>query len=234
MSLTVHGNRLKNGSYAIQPGAIVVANEDGTLTGSASFEADFDFKNNLPDVGSAHPADGRLECTSAQRVFLENRKVRHNCTYFGVNSTVKRVTFSTGIASDPIETHPDFDQLAGSYKNPQNGAFWESRPDATNAKVPTFVGFFNDKGGKKTDLTGVTHYFTPGMNIEVSYYSRRVPSQGKVMTVVSRVPGVNTPSNVANFLYTGTSYRQIGRAFYQVTENYIASGPEGWNKKLYK
>jgi len=92
-----------------------------------------------------------------------------------------------------------------------------------------FLGFF-DQSIK--DLFGVMHYLVPSTMVSLTYWQSTVPSLNKRMSIKSSISGFRKPTDVKNFLLLDIPYRQIG-SFYQVTEQYLGSGPDGWSTKIY-
>ena len=217
----------------LQPGATVTANDDGTASGMAIFHADEVSAGALPLEGSSHPKDGRLACTAVTRTYVGNGIVSHQCSYFGIISTRTRVTYSSGTAAEPIQTHPKFDTFAGTRENPRNGAIW-AKVNASSAYKSTFDEFegFNKKD-EAGDFFGVTSYYTPSGQVEISYYLDRAPSLSRLMSITGAIRGFSMPQGVKNALLVDMPYRQIGENHYQVTESYLLSGKKGWNPQIY-
>lgn len=65
-----------------------------------------------------------------------------------------------------------------------------------------------------------------------SYWTCSQPKAIKVMDIVSNVPGYRKPTNVKNLLLVTAPIRQVG-SHYQVSKNYLTSGPGGWKSWIY-
>lgn len=209
---------------AMQPGFRLTEKNDGTIEGTVVFECDVADINNLPQQGSAHPVDNRCECYNREFEFIGLEKCRMTAAYFGItsNKTKEVVDHNPNADREPIETHPDFTELAGTKTSPKNGAKFDD-------ETGEFLGFFDPE---VTDLFGTRSYFTPATMVSLSYWQKSVPSLKKQMSIHASIPGFKKPDGVKDFLLLTTPYRQIGN-FYQVTENYLGSGPKGWSTKIY-
>ena len=231
-----------DGSLTLQPGASVTENDDGTLTGGATFIGDAGVAGIA--IGSSHPYNARIECTSVQFEGLTNGRVQHVASYFGVSNDTRRVSYSAGVASEDIQLHPKFASFAGTPGAEKNGARWHERErnytiggQTATEKYYEWLGFFNGVDGAEGEgdnsLVGVTNYLQPSGTVEVSYYTSTTPKMKRLAVSYNTIKGFNKPKGVKNFLLTDMPYRQIGKSFYQVTETYLASDEKGWNRYVY-
>lgn len=220
------GNDL-SGGVIMQPDRTIVEKNDGTLEGTVTFKCDQSMKPGgtenapnpgLPQLTDEHPDDKRLECYNITRTYSSNGILILNCSYFGLTAkeTTPVVQFSSGANSDPIETHPQFDTLtdSGNYSYDDQG---------------NFLGF---TGG---DLRGVQYYLTPSSTVTVSVWRDSKPTIGKRIARKNQPSGTTGyvfPTDIKDWLLIDVSYRQVG-SFYQLSEVWQASGPDGWNTKIY-
>lgn len=209
---------------AIQPNYSLTEKNDGTIEGNVTFMTDMDHFANLPRMKSPHPRESRCEVYNREITYLPLRKVQLVASYFGLisNKTEPVLAYTPNTDKEPIETHPLFEDFAGTKASPKNGAKFD---DDTGE----FLGFF-DQSIK--DLFGVGHYLVPSTMVSLTYWQSSVPSVSKRMSIKSSIPGFRKPSDVKNFLLLDLPYRQIG-SFYQVTEQYLGSGPDGFSTKIY-
>lgn len=230
MALKTHGGftAVTGQPYAIQTDRTVTEKRDGTLEGSISFICDVADKDALPTFGDLHIDDDRLELFNAQTTYNGLELVTLTASYFGISASeasggpAQVISFSGGSNNEPIETHPEFQALAGPPDTPQNGAVFD----------PITGQFLRFAGVDAGNLTGVQYYLTPSTVITVSFWKSSVPTLKPRMKIVDELKGVSLPSDVKNLLRIESSYRQTGSS-YQVTEQYLASGPEGWNARIY-
>lgn len=214
--------RIKKGNIigaVAQPDRSITEKNDGTLEGNITWKWDeAALAELLPKIGDAHPDDSRLECYNISKTYNSNGLITANCAYFGLvaKETDPVVQFSSGANSDPIETHPNFDTLtdSGNYSYDEQG---------------NFIGF---TGG---DLQGVQYYLTPSSTVTVSVWRDSKPTIGKRIAIAQKPSGTTGyifASDIKNWLLIDVSYRQVG-SHYQLSEVWQASGPDGWNNKIY-
>lgn len=125
----------------------------------------------------------------------------------------------TSTSEAPIETHPDFTSILGGNKAaPKNGAVFD-----TDGK---FTGWKSD-----SPYAGKESYLIPSTIYRKTTPSRvRPTSVGPVGTIVS--PGIGGGGLDANWLFTVRSWRRDG-GVYEVTEEYMLSGPGGFDPTIY-
>ena len=244
MSLKIKGRVTNTHPDGIvrQNGSVIVEKNDGTLEGSVTYESDRAYYGNMPKIKSDHPYDSRLKLYQIEFTFLGLDKVRGVASYFGLTSKVTDgiIAYSPNTNQDPITSHPDFTTvLAGTPGAPLNGALWVYQSDGAEVgeeyialdpgSVPTteFLGFSNPAN----ELFATDFYLTEETLVSRTYWTTDIPKP-KGKQIVSEIKGFIKPKDVKNFLLFSPPYRQIGD-FYQVTEQYIGSGPKGWNTKVY-
>lgn len=210
---------------AIQPNYSLTEKNDGTIEGNVIFECDVSYFGNLPRMKSAHPRESRCEIYNREITYMGLKKVRLTASYFGLisNKTEPVLAYTPNTDKEPIETHPLFEDFAGTKASPKNGAKFD---DDTGE----FLGFF-DQSIK--DLFGSAHYLVPATLVSLTYWQSSVPSLTRRMSIKASIPGFRKPSDVKDFLLLDIPYRQIG-SFYQCTEQYLGSGPNGFSEKIYK
>lgn len=203
--------------------SLTIAN-DGTITGTVVYSCDVKLISRLPKMNSLHPRDSRCEAYNLDLTYKGLNRVELVVSYFGLTSpkTTPIISYSPNTDRSTIETHPDFTSFAGTKEEPKNGAKFDD-------ETGEFLGFFDPKN---KDLYGVRNYYTSATIVQVSYWQSNVPSVSRRMSIVSSIPGFRKPSDVRNFLLTDIPYRQIG-SFYNITEQYLGSGPNGWSRTIY-
>ena len=220
MALIKHGSP----NLVLQPGSEVSEDENGLLSGTCVFEGDVGYSGFIPQIGQLHPYDYRLTCYKRQITRIAAKKVRATISYIGVSAdpTPMFIEHPGGSGQDPIQTHPDFKEFAGTSASPKNGAYFDP-------ETGDFVGF-TDPNNK---FFGTSAYIVPSVMINLTFYSHYVPDLAYVGEVYDwSVPNLIAPPNVKDFLLLGMPYRQIGNLF-QITHQILGSGPDGWNRKIY-
>jgi hypothetical protein len=211
-------------SYAIQPGFSLTEKNDGTIEGQVVFICDSSGLSNLPQMGSAHPTDYRCELYNREITYLTLDRIQMTGSYFGLvaNTTEAIISYTPNTNQEPITSHPQFESFAGTSENPSNGATFDE-------DTGEFLGFF-DPAIK--NLFGVMYYLTPATLLSRTYWTKTVPLLNKRMKRITTIPGFRKPSDCKEFLILDYPYRQIGN-FYQVTEQIMGSGPNGFSTILY-
>lgn len=228
MSLTRKGTVTDyySDGVVIQPNFSLTEKNDGTLEGQVVFECDETRLSSLPQLKAPHPRDNRCELYTREITYLPLRKLRMTGSYFGLVSakTDPTISYTPNVNQDPITSHPDFATFAGTPASPNtaNGATFDS-------ETGEFLGFFDPA---ITDLFGAEFYLVPATLLSLTYWTKTVPSLGRRMTRKTSIPGFRKPSDVKEFLVIDYPYRQVG-SFYQVTEQIMGSGPNGFSTILY-
>ena len=235
MSRTTKGDI--NGAVIIQPDRSISEKNDGTLEGQVIYKCDRSKISRLPRIGTTHPDDNRLECYNISRTYNSNGLVTATASFFGLisSTTDPVITYSGGQNNEAITTHPNFTDFAGTVDAPLNGAVFET--DTNAADYGSFIEFGGGEDPDGPQFRGIEYYLTPSTMITLSYWTDKVPSLKNRLKIYSRIRGVSSaelkvPSDVEDFLLLDTPYRQVG-SFYQVTEQYLGSGPRGWNEVVY-
>lgn len=161
--------------------------------------------------------------------------------YIGLTSdpTTPVVNYPGNSGLDPIETHPNFKQFAGDPATSpdqlsrwvgSNGAVFDPILDAEGTENFgwEFVGFLDPAFTKY----GVESYNVPNHIVYLTYLTFGRPRVSRVNTIRSSLPRVRRPNGVKNWLCIGVPYQQIG-PLYQVTEQWLGSGPNGWDTDIY-
>ena len=233
------------GVAVMQPGRTIVESQEGTLEGSVTWKADVGdltpetvdssdlfptIATNNGDPGSNHPDDDRLECYNRTITFGNNNIATCVASYFGLTlpQTVPTMSFTGGVTTEPIETHPDF----ATFGTVANGAQFDD--EGRFLRFSEFISG-STNSGINTNFYGVTSYLTPATNITISWWSNAKPTPSKLATVTSFLPyeaNVRKPQGVADFLLLSESIKQVGN-FYEITQQYMGSVSPGWNTKIY-
>lgn len=151
---------------------------------------------------------------------IENGFVRCICEYAGFEGTPIPVEeWSSGVSEEPIQTHPNFEGIAGTPAFPLNGAvFYDENGQPTTDDSRGVFDHFSTH--PVTDFSGVTSYLSP---VAV----RRVTSISSGALVVDQVGQL-----VGTMLCTAASSTKRGRVYQNVIE-YRGAGPKGWNTDIY-
>lgn len=177
----------------------------------------------LPQNGDAHPIFTfmgleRLDISKTAR-FWNVQGI-----YFGIegNSTEPVYELHVDTNLEPIETHPDFEEFAGTSAAPLHGAKFDSDG--------IFLGFADPS---EPDFCGVTSYLRSGALWTETYYTRNEPNDLNDVGEIDEPAGWQ-PNIVQsrNWLFLGLDYTLRGNC-YAVRKTWKASGPLGWNAAIY-
>jgi len=209
---------------AIQPNYSLTEKNDGTIEGQVVFICDIERFANLAQMGSVHPREPRCELYNREITYLGLERVQMTGSYFGLvtSKTDPIISYTPNTNQEPITAHPDFESFAGTVDTPLNGATFDS-------DTGEFLGFYDQT---ITGLYGVSFYLTPATLLSRTYWTQNVPTLQNRMKRVSTIPGFRKPPDCKEFLILDYPYRQIG-SFYQVTEQIMGSGPNGFSTILY-
>ncbi len=226
-----------------QPDRSVTENADGTMEGVVTWIIDAGSVSPqdasqlaatlLPKVGGAcsqctpgeqHPDDPRLECYERTVEFGAGNIITCVASYFGLWEPSRTlIEYKGSVTALPITRHPN----------------WESDISLSAVLDPlgSFLGFdgFDTTEGDYRNLYGTREYLAAGTSITLTYWMETQPSAKTIGVIYTPTEGDGLPAvtGVKDFLIVNQSYRQIGN-FYQVSEEYLGSGAEGWNSIIYK
>jgi hypothetical protein len=125
---------------------------------------------------------------------------------------------SVSTRQEPIETHPDWSTIGGTEAAPLNDAIYDDSG--------LFTGF--KEGSSKF---GVTDYLAVGATYRRSYASKTKPSLAGVGQIDTPT-GAPTVTSGYTWLKSGVSFSQDGD-LYSVSEEWLLSGPSGWDTDIY-
>jgi len=201
----------------------------GADNGNVSGQTQTSSKGGLPPIGGEHPNHPNLFCTRRTVNYGELGVTTTTCDFLGIDGeeTERFLSYVAGVNSESIDAHPRFDEIGGTPSEPKNGALFDDNNQ--------FTGF--DSNG---DFAGEVNYYSPGANVEVTYYTFNQPTLDNRMKIYDApLMGDNyflkpSPETI-NYLLTDTPFREVipGSGLYQVTEQYLQSEELGWNARIY-
>jgi hypothetical protein len=177
------------------------------------------FAEKLLPVGARHP---RFTGMAVEKVSWsqDDGGAFYTVTYLfvGCISGLPAPTYdlSASTASEPITTHPDFSDLAGTEESPKNGAIWDD-------------GRFIEFG--PGDLQGISSYLVPGAVWSETSYSFQRPNLRNLGTIDSP-PGSPPGLPGRNWLVVGMTSKKKG-AVWENTCSWKLSAENGWNETIY-
>jgi hypothetical protein len=208
-------------SFLLQKDWEVIEAEDNSLRATLLYRGDREFMVNAPRKNDRIFTGEPLFCFERRRVYKDKEIGHVQCDFIGIerDPTPYKVEFPGGSGTEPIESHPNFNVFAGTAANPKPGTVFN--------EDGTFAGFVS--GSKK----GITSYIVPDVRVNLNYWTFRVPNAKRITKeIATSLPGVTANPTVRDYLLIGLVYRQFG-LIYQVTEQWLGSGPLGWNREIY-
>jgi hypothetical protein len=173
-----------------------------------------------PAMGASHPLWSFMHIEKRTVSLNDYGFCRATCEYAGFEGEPEPVEeWAAGVASQPIQSHPNFESFAGTPSSPNNDAVWvdvsTNEPTTDNGR-----GVFSHFAGTGP-FAGVTSYLDPYMTKKVTQLSR---SPIVVLSGVGHADGT--------LLKMGSSSIKRGIA-YQNTEEWRSGGRRGINLEIY-
>jgi len=230
----------------LQPGSSDSINDVGIRTVSQSYVNDSG-EMELPRVKTPHPIFTDLLLESATITQQEGGYEQLDVTYKGKsgesfstettpggNESLYPVvnTLTRSLNQEPLDTHPNFSGSATSIVADACG---------NDGSVENKEIIIRDEGGAfvkisdlsfEPNLAGATSYLAPGQEFTIRYASDTIPSITNVGRIVSAPTGAPPVSGNFNWLLSAINFTQEGDIF-EVTENYLLSGVNGWAQSIY-
>lgn len=187
MAYVNKGNQLNY--LSLQPGWTIEEDGFGLLTSRLVFVISHGsdegssplVMNDAPKRGDGHPKDSRLTCHRASVTVGGNGLATISAEYIGIakgNMTTPEVSGRGNMSTDPITTHPKFEErIGGTAAAPLKGAkFQES--------TGLFIGF--DGSDNKQ---GVRSFLNPGFGINGHFYTTDFSVAGKLKDAMGKTSG---------------------------------------------
>ncbi len=182
-------------------------------------------------------------CIGAPFQQTEDGNYMVTCQFEGPGSSIgsdDNITFEldTTMSEDPIESHPNFAAIADKYGwNATEKAFQINMPGTQKTTVALKNGTSLDKA--TNPLYGVQSFLAFGCVFRKTYASKTIPSNifESVGSIVSAPPSIGqfalpTAPTKRNWLKMSPKLRRRGSVV-EVTEEWMLSGPGGWNADVY-
>jgi len=140
---------------------------------------------------------------------------------------------TTSLSQEPIQTHEDFETIAGTPDNPLNGSVFVD-PDTgfKSAKSNAIWKEFAFKGSANPKA-GVTSYMSPGAEWRETKFQTKRPTSLRDVGTIESPSGPNPSVSGRNWLAWAESYVRRGH-IYQVTSIWKLSGRNGWDEEIYE
>jgi hypothetical protein len=227
-----------------QPGAVYAVAQNGLAT--------YDVRYKISDGNVSDLFEQGSESEDYPNCVLVSGRIIHtgdaSCTdvilelhYEGKDTTHTNPTFTDVLSMDitcsvePIDTHPNFINFAGTRSSPLNGAKY----DARDGRFLFFQPEDPDAPGELNKFAGVRSYNCPIQVISQNRIDTALPDSdeialvGKIIessTLINNAPSLD---GERNYLYTGIRIRSIGNVYFETTRTAALSGPRKWIDEIY-
>jgi len=249
-----HGDRLRK---PIAQKDWTVSNDGaGLLTAQIIFGLDHAAVEAAFTVGMSFAKLPRLYLHKAESTFGSSGYAKISTEWVGITEGQERTDIKTetsaNVASEPIETHPDFEKkLAGTEFAPKNFARFEKGmfktfPQKGDVDKPD-LWMIGIKSYYEPTVTFRGHFFTvkvtgPGNDLELGQHLAHISSDGKFGGIqlvprleVAAYSGDNDKgTGYKNYLLTSVAFEEYAAGkVYKVSFEVQLSGDRGWNRNIY-
>jgi hypothetical protein len=131
---------------------------------------------------------------------------------------------------DPIESHPDFTEFAGTPSDPQNGAIFVD-PEAGTISRDDARGVFREFAAGSSKA-GIESYLVPGAEWKETTFTTTRPTSLRDIGKTESPAGPSPSLSGRNWLAWSETYTRRGN-IYQVTRTWKLSGRNGWDNDIY-
>ena len=201
----------------------------------------------LEEACSFNPSETGVTLPLVSRTFKQSDEGGFEVTlnYEGVTTTSTykddQITFEldASMAEEPIEAHPSFGKISKKYG-------WEEATKSFPKKAPGTVDTGRSSltksstdGSKINPLYGCEAYMAVGAVFRKTYAASTIPASvlRGIGAIVSAPPNIGqfripTTGSNRNWLKLAPKIKRRGSAV-EITEEWMLSGPAGWNKDIY-
>lgn len=242
----------------LAPGAKLQYLQDGTITGTTTYNSRLGTAGSGIPIGTAHPYNGNAFCSESEVTYEESTATIFS-NYIGVwSSSVQKVTTVSSLNATPITQCPNWYDDAGTapdgalnnyaFKDPfgQFGGFASKASDTGPGTIygdPTGSGIAYPNTTPYR-LSGVSSYYLGAVTIRINYSAT---SSGTVISALAKL-GSTLTSLVAGqitysftyyaFLCTSVTYEETpfgvsGAAQWSITEEYLFLQSPGLDPAIY-
>lgn len=179
----------------------------------------------------------KLKCVEASGS-LNGVVAQRSLIYKGIPQTgIGETTIKASLSKEPIETHPDFEEFAGTPDSPVNNAIFNDDGTFSHFKSVEEDCPLTETGQTKF---GVKYYLEPSLTVEQTKYKASEtydkPDTGKIEDPES-IDCYGETKNISlknrDFLVTGETASPFGKGI-KTTKTFLASGYNAkWNDEIY-
>jgi hypothetical protein len=201
-----------------------------------------------PAIGNTLNIGGQNLALTSFRIQNKDGLFTLSRTYTGIDTTTPALyEVAASVQEEPIASHPAFTVTTGYFSNSivsAAGGIVTEGESGTGGVIfngdTAFVGFSKNATNK---FFGVRSYLSPRVSYKRIYSvsGNSVVTAGQYVSYIYGTPPGNPPQieSGRDWILTGVSWQnngdyQSGGGNLQVTEEYLSSGVNGWNKAIYK
>jgi len=198
-----------------------------------------------PTIGALLNRDGNTLSLTNFSISKKDSLATITETYTGADITTPDVyEVSASTSEEPIASHPAFTAPTGiwllSIVEACGGAITEGSGAIGGAVFNSDGAFVEFSKNAVNGFFGVQSFLSPRVSYKRTYSITSVPTIGSKVAFIFNTPAGNPPviGSGRNWILSGVSWENNGNQItnsgqYQVTEDYISSGPNGWNSAIY-
>lgn len=200
-------------------------------------------------IGSSTTVSGTTVCLSTIEIRIKDGIAEVSKTYQGGDSNASSVSGSVDMSiyevvataqEEPIASHPAFTAsttgFSTSIVDACGGAITEGTGASGGAIFNADGGFVAFSKTATNNFTGVQSFLSPRATYKRTYTQNAPPSSsftGKLAYIYANPSGDQpTIASGRNWMLTGLTWKGSGNS-YEVTEEYLSSGFNGWNNAIY-
>lgn len=198
-----------------------------------------------PVLGVSLNRDGKT--TSLTNISISKRDGLATLTetYTAADTTAPDVYEVVSVATEePIASHPAFTVVTTGFTSSivsAAGGIVTEGTGASGGAVFNADGAFVQFNKKAlNNFFGVQSFLSPRVSYKRTFSSSTVPTYGQTVAYIYATPRGSPPTvpTGRNWILTALSWQNNGNQLtdsgqFQVTEEYLSSGPSGWNNVIY-
>lgn len=198
-----------------------------------------------PTIGASFSYEGQTLSLTSFSISRKDGLATLTETYTGSDTTTPDVyEVSASTADEPIASHPAFTSSTGIYAtsivDASGGAITQGTSGSGGAifnEDGSFVGFSKNANN---NFFGIQSFLSPRVAYKRIYSKTSAPTSAEQVAYIYATPLGSPPAipSGRNWILSGVSWQNNGNkntnsGQYQITEEYLSSGPSGWNNTIY-
>lgn len=216
------------------PGATYQVKRNGLATFTESYKTNGSFVVSQGSYAPLYPNTILTEIT-VRHTGEDCAEIQVDMKYEGKDNRFARpqisadVTLEYTTSLEPIESHINFVDFAGTPESPENGAVFDQSTGGFLYFAPVVDGALNE-------FAGIRSYYMPIATLRNNTIENAWPGSSEINSIGTITSPSGSAPNLGgnrNWLYSGLVVRNIGNIYYEVQRIFAGSGPRGWNDTIY-